>query len=144
MVLPRPGEPSARWDRIRRCHRPPAAQRPVEGHRGRGLLTLHLSQGELGAEEAPLGVEQIEVARGARLVTHLGQPERAAKRWRLDRATRQTNEGVTLHYTVRWRKRTPRDLLLEDLRTLARSQGFTVEAMPAAVLESHPDAIMSR
>jgi len=67
--------------------------------------------------------------------------DRAAKRWRLDRATRETNGGVTLHYTVRWRKRTPRDLLLEDLRTLARSQGFTVEAMPAAVLESHSDAI---
>jgi hypothetical protein len=67
--------------------------------------------------------------------------DRAAKRWRLDRATRETNGGVTLHYTVRWRKRTPRDVLLEDLRTLGRSQGFTVEAMPEPVLDNHPDAI---
>jgi len=46
-----------------------------------------------------------------------------------------------LHYAVRWRKRTARDVLLEDLSTLARSQGFIVEAMPAPVLENHPDAI---
>jgi hypothetical protein len=44
---------------------------------------------------------------------------------------------MTLHYTVRWRKRTPRDLLLEELKTLARSQGFTMEAMPGAVFENH-------
>jgi hypothetical protein len=70
--------------------------------------------------------------------------DRAAKRWRLDRATRETSGGMTLHYTVRWRKQTPRDLLLEELRTLARSQGFAMEAMPAPVLEHHPDAVLAR
>jgi hypothetical protein len=70
--------------------------------------------------------------------------ERAAKRWRLDGVTRDTDGGVTLHYTVRWRKRTPRDLLREELGTLARSQGFTMEATPTAVFASTPDAIPAR
>jgi hypothetical protein len=70
--------------------------------------------------------------------------DRATKFWRLDSATRETDGGATLRYAVRWRKRTPRDPLLEELRTLGRSQGFTVEAMPAAVLEPHPDAIPAR
>ena len=56
--------------------------------------------------------------------------DRAAKVWWIDRATRESNGGVTLVYAVRCRKRTPCDLLLAELRPMARQQGFTVEAAP--------------
>lgn len=56
--------------------------------------------------------------------------DRAAKRWRLERTTRETDGRVTLLYAVRCRKRTPRDLLLRELGALAQSLGLTVEAVP--------------
>jgi hypothetical protein len=61
--------------------------------------------------------------------------DRATKRWRLVGASQETNGGVTLRYAVRRRKRTPLDKFLEEIRALAPSQGFTVEAMPASVPE---------
>ena len=61
--------------------------------------------------------------------------DRATKRWRLERVMPETNGAVSLRYAVQCRKRTPRDQLLEEIRALARSQGFTVEVMPAPVPE---------
>jgi hypothetical protein len=61
--------------------------------------------------------------------------ERATKRWRLESSTQEANGAVTLRYAVRCRKRTPRDQFLEEIKALARSQGFTVEAMSAPVPE---------
>lgn len=50
---------------------------------------------------------------------------------RLESATQEPNGAVTLRYAVRCRKRTPRDQFLEEIRALAASQGFTVEARSA-------------
>jgi hypothetical protein len=61
--------------------------------------------------------------------------DRETKRWQLERATQEANGAVTLRYAVRLRKRTPRDQFLEEIRALASSQRFTVEAMPAPVPE---------
>jgi hypothetical protein len=61
--------------------------------------------------------------------------DRETKRWRLEGATQEANGAVTLRYAVRHRKRTPRDQFLEQIRALASSQGFTVEAMSAPVPE---------
>jgi hypothetical protein len=61
--------------------------------------------------------------------------DREAKRWRLERATPETDGAVTLRYAVLVRKRTPRDQFLKEIRALASSQGFTVEALSAPVPE---------
>jgi len=124
-------------------HHDPAGTAP-NGGGGAGMLQ---AQSARPIQDGPSRIDYITI--------RTSQPEparptieafldRAAKRWRLDSATRETDGGATtLHYAVRWRKRTPRDLLLEELRTLARSQGFTVEAMPAAVPEHPPGAMQA-
>ena len=61
--------------------------------------------------------------------------DRATKRWRLERSTQEADGAATLRYAVRCRKRTPRDQFLEEIRALARSQEFTVEAVSAPVPE---------
>lgn len=61
--------------------------------------------------------------------------DRETKRWRLEGTTQEANGAVALRYAVRPRKRTPRDQFLEQLRALASSQGFTVEALSASVPE---------
>lgn len=57
--------------------------------------------------------------------------DRGAKDWRLEGVTRETNGLVALFYSVRRRKRTPRDLFLSEPRALAQLHGFTFEAAPA-------------
>jgi hypothetical protein len=61
--------------------------------------------------------------------------DRETKRWRLEGTAQEPDGAATLRYAIRPRKRTPRDQLLEQLRALASSQGFTVEAMSAPVPE---------
>ncbi len=53
--------------------------------------------------------------------------ERGTKHWRVMNESLD-EDGQTIRYVVRFRKRYPPDLLLGELRSLARSQAFTVEA----------------
>jgi hypothetical protein len=61
--------------------------------------------------------------------------DRETKRWRLEGTTQEADGAVTLRYAVRPRKRTARDQFLGQIRALASSRGFTVEAVSAPVPE---------
>src|SRR5438034_520138 len=62
---------------------PPGADRPVERHGIDDLVALGLRERELGAEQAALRVEHVQIARHAVLIAHRRELERAAQRDRL-------------------------------------------------------------
>jgi hypothetical protein len=122
---------------------------PAHAHHGHRHPDLN-GTGPRGGGEAepppgkPVELTQSGVSRVEYLTLRASAPEqarpivetfldRATKRWWLQTATPEANG--TLLYAIRYRKRTPRDLLLGELSALARSQGFTVEAISPPVPE---------